>query len=227
MKRIITILLITTLLSGCSGFFSKKEIAKQPAEKVENIAEPAETKAEPIEIKIERPEIKTEPIEKKPSLENTKHKAPSWTTHKGPYFEVKYPSDFKIEYGRERDSVFFYSKDMEVAFYIFSPLWAIRSEPLDAKPDELFQQVSEKIDQTDCRRVLWRTLKSPDYYFSIVDTVQDTLLSDPFKDNDQYCGVGGSWEQKTFGIKYKNQEAYDKYRNTYLEFKNSLIQYAD
>jgi len=30
-----------------------------------------------------------------------------------------------------------------------------------------------------------------------------------------------------FGIKYKNQKAYDAYKKTYMAFKQSLSQYAD
>ena len=33
--------------------------------------------------------------------------------------------------------------------------------------------------------------------------------------------------RKVFGIKYRNQAAYDKARQDYLTFKNSLTQYAD
>jgi hypothetical protein len=69
--------------------------------------------------------------------------------------------------------------------------------------------VSEKF--FDDEQIQWVTIKSSDnsYYRSFVGNRNDGVLT------------------RLFGIKYTNDAAYQKYRDAYIAFKNSLKQYID
>ena len=141
----------------------------------------------------------------------------SWRVYKGAWFEIKYPSNFQVRPSQRSssaqsyDSVFFTAPDKSVEFYVFSPQW--NGDPSDvainSSSEVLVSQTSEKKGSTTVRRV---TIKARDdsYSRSFEDTEDETTNT-----------------RKVFVIKYRNQDAYSRYRQTYLTFKQSLRQFAD
>ncbi len=151
--------------------------------------------------------------------------------YRGAWFDVKYPENFtaaptqptlisKNSNTRVRtDEATFTSPDNNIEFFVYSPLWnGDPKEYLKIKDTE--ELVSEKISTTtdrnsDLQRTRWVTIKAKDnsYYRSFVSITGGINL--------------GSLVHHVFGIKYKNDAAYEQYKNDYLKFKESLIQYAD
>ncbi|MGZ8846105.1 MAG: hypothetical protein ACXW3C_06535 [Pyrinomonadaceae bacterium] len=138
-------------------------------------------------------------------------------TYKGAWFEIKYPSNFKVRpslrssSGRGYDSVFFSSPDGTVEFYVFSPQW--NGEPADIEMNPQSEvQVSQNTEKRAGRIVRRMTIRARDnsYLRSFEDT-EDTTTN----------------TRKVFGIKYRNEAAYSRYRQSYLTFKQSLTQFAD
>ncbi len=139
-----------------------------------------------------------------------------WKTYKGAYFDVRYPASFSARGsqrtdGERYDSAFFRAPDGSVEFYIFSPIW--NGDPQDIEINEATESyVSQKTETRNGIKVRRVTISGKDgsYLRSFEDT-EDTNTN----------------TRKVFGIKYKDQSAYNKYRQTYLTFKQSLKQYAD
>jgi hypothetical protein len=143
----------------------------------------------------------------------------------GYYFDVYYPESFtafpandKEDYGRpyaETDEAFFTSPDGEVEFFIYSPLWSGEPENYTkiAENEKLVSEETKEYDEGDTR-IRWVTIEDKDgsYTRSFVS---------------KYEQISFSEIHHVFGIKYKNQAAYEKYKSAYLDFKNSLVQYAD
>ncbi|MGZ8844550.1 MAG: hypothetical protein ACXW18_12865 [Pyrinomonadaceae bacterium] len=138
-------------------------------------------------------------------------------TYKGAWFEIKYPSNFKVRpslrssSGHGYDSVFFSSPDGSVEFYVFSPQW--NGEPADIEINSQSEvQVSQTTEKREGRIVRRMTIRARDnsYLRSFEDT-EDTTTN----------------TRKVFGIKYRNEAAYSRYRQRYLTFKQSLTQFAD
>ncbi len=101
-------------------------------------------------------------------------------------------------------------------FFVYSPLWSGNPKTyLNAAENE--ELISEK-EET-----------SPDPIFKGTDRVTRWLT---FKDvSGSYIRSAVSIKTESthhvFGVKYKNLEIYEQYKNDYLKFKKSLIQYAD
>jgi hypothetical protein len=146
-----------------------------------------------------------------------------WLTYKGAWFEIKYPSDFKVKPAQKSststkgyDSVYFISPDNNVAFYVFSPQWQgeAKDTDLEINPnrEELIEQniTKEKDQMGNFKTIRTLTVKAKDnsYMRAIRDETTDTT-------------------RLVFGIKYKSKEFYNKYYNAYLLFKKSLKQFAD
>lgn len=138
-------------------------------------------------------------------------------TYEGAWFEVKYPSGFKVKNslpsetaGQGFDSAFFISPDGEVEFYIFSPQWSGEASDITLKQNE--REVSRQVQEGENSTVVFWTIVANNN--SYTRTYQETYNH---LENTNWV----------IGIKYKSQKAYDKYREKYLAFKNSLIQYAD
>ncbi len=140
----------------------------------------------------------------------------NWSTYNGAYFDIQYPSSFKVRPALKGDdgydSVFFTSPDGAVEFYVFSPMW--NGDPSEDIAINLAEEVykAQKQEEKNGKKVRWVTIiaKNKAYTRSYVDT-QDTISN----------------TRLVFGIKYHNQKAYNKYRPAYLKFKKSLKQYAD
>lgn len=145
---------------------------------------------------------------------NTGH---AWLTYKGAWFEIKYPSNFKVRpslrssSAQTYDSAFFSSPDGSVEFYVFSPQW--NGEPTDIEMKSPFEvQVSQNTEKRAGRIVRRVTIRARDnsYLRSFEDT-EDTTTN----------------TRKVFGIKYRDEATYNRYRQSYLTFKQSLKQFAD
>ena len=63
-----------------------------------------------------------------------------WKKYKGTWFDIKYPSDFKPNRVTD-NSVFFTSKNGDVEFYVFSPMWS--GHPEEIKLDKNLESVVE------------------------------------------------------------------------------------
>lgn len=156
------------------------------------------------------------------------------TLFRGSWFDIKYPQDFTaipaapttVHDGKtyvQTDEAYFTSPDGAVEFFVYSPLWA--GDPktyLTITPTE--ELVSEKTDevkederpgQFGDRIVHWVTVKAKDgsYYRSSV-SIREQVGS-------------GSELHHVFGIKYQDSASYEKYKEQYVAFKESLHQYSD
>ncbi len=136
-----------------------------------------------------------------------------WPTWRGSWFDVKYPPGFAARAGAE-DSAFFTSPDGKIEFYVYSPLWggdAAGDVGLKSTTERL---VEEKTQVDGPKTTHWVTIAAKDgsYTRSWVDIKDDNY---------------GSPVNHTFGITYKDAAAYAGWRDAYLAFKGSLVQYAD
>jgi len=146
--------------------------------------------------------------------------ADQWRVHQGAWFSINYPPGFKARPGMKSatripgyDSAFFTAPDKTVEFYVYSPQWSGQPKDIEMNPkSEVY--VSQKTENKGGQKVRWVTIKAKngEYYRSFVDTVDTS---------------SGSELRKTFGIKYRDQKSYNRYRSDYLKFKKSLGQLAD
>ncbi len=133
---------------------------------------------------------------------------------KGAWFDISYPSSFTVLQGIKCqsmdgvESAFFISPDKSVEFYVYSPQWSGEASDIVLKSDE--KLASEKTDVKGNQTIKWFTISAKDgsYTRSYVQTITEST-------------------NQVFGIKYKNQSSFDKYKNEYLNFKKSLVQFAD
>ena len=138
-----------------------------------------------------------------------------WLTYKGAYFAIKYPAGFSVRPSlrsdENPDSAFFAAPDGSVEFYVFSPIW--NGEPRDIEINEATESYVSQNTQTrkgiKIRRVTIRA-RDGSYLRSFEDT-ENTNTNN----------------RTVFGIKYLDQNTYNRYRQTYLTFKKSITQYAD
>ena len=147
----------------------------------------------------------------------------NWLTYKGAWFEIKYPSNFKVKPAQKSatsttgyDSVYFVSPGNNVAFYVFSPQWQGKANESDLEinpnREELIEQniTKEKDQMGNLKTIRAVTVKAKDnsYVRAFRDETTDTT-------------------RIVFGIQYKSNEFYNKYYNDYLFFKKSLRQFSD
>lgn len=143
---------------------------------------------------------------------------PKWRTYKGAWFEIKYPAGFtarpslkSLSFKGKFDSAFFTSADGAVEFYVFSPQWD--GTPSDIELDSLKENPLSHDEQNQgsvrIRRVT--VVAKDSSYTRAFEETENTELN----------------IKRVFGIRYRDQKAYDKYRQAYLAFKRSLRQFAD
>ncbi len=142
----------------------------------------------------------------------------NWPVFKGAWFQIEYPPNFQVKPSLKSktssegyDSAFFVSPGQEVEFYVFSPQWS--GEPDDIKIDPNREVIlSDNFEHQGDKNIRMVTVKDKGgaYLRAWIDT-QDTMSN----------------TRLVFGIKYKDQSAYSKYKKQYLIFKNSLKQFAD
>jgi hypothetical protein len=136
-------------------------------------------------------------------------------TYKGAWFDVQYPLGFKVVPRQKSatnaegyDAVSFLSADGLVEFYVYSPQWSGTSDWTKRRSGE--KLTSKSTEQAGDQTITYVTFKGPGYTRSYADYRQP-----------QY---NVRW---VFGYRYKHSAAYHAYRNLYLQFKQSLKQFAD
>ncbi|NSW58037.1 MAG: hypothetical protein HPY44_18690 [Armatimonadetes bacterium] len=143
----------------------------------------------------------------------------AWRTYQGPWFDIDYPAGFSVSgdtfdldpRGRlYSDAALFLSPGgAPVQFYVYSPQWSGKSEWAQPRADEKLGEV--RTERRGSKTVTWTSVTGPGGYTRAwVETVDEMTNTN-----------------HVFGIKYRNQAAYSKYKAKYLEFKESLVQYAD
>lgn len=141
----------------------------------------------------------------------------TWQKYEGAWFEIKYPAGFRVRPSQPStsangyDSAFFLSSDGTVEFYVFAPQWNGTARDIEVDP-ETETIVSQNVARSGNKRILRVTIRAQDgsYLRSYEDT-EDVVTN----------------TRKTFGIKYVNAAAYNRYRQSYVRFKASLVQFAD
>jgi hypothetical protein len=121
------------------------------------------------------------------------------------------PSQPSSSSTRGYDSVFFSAQDGTVEFYVFSPQWNGIPSDIEINPqtEVLVSRDASQKSGKNIRRITIRALEGS-YLRSYEDT-EDTTTN----------------TRKVLGIKYVNAAAYNRYRQAYLVFKASLVQFAD
>lgn len=140
-----------------------------------------------------------------------------WRTYKGAWFEIRYPGSFSVHPSMPSssasgyDSVFFTSPDDTIAFYVFSPQWNGTPGDIEIDPaNEIL--ISHKVERRSGKTVRRVSIRARDnkYFRAFEDTEDHTTNT-----------------RRVFGITYRDQNAYNRYRQAYLLFKSSLRQFAD
>jgi hypothetical protein len=141
-----------------------------------------------------------------------------WLTYKGAHFEVKYPATFKarpslksISFDGQYDSAVFTAPDGSAEFYVFAPMWNGKPTDIEIDParEEVLSQHTETKGTVNVRRVTI-TAKDKSYIRSFEDSENTDLNI-----------------RRVFGFKYRDQNAYHRYKQHYLTFKRSLQQFSD
>lgn len=139
--------------------------------------------------------------------------------YNGAWFTIEYPGNFKakslmksLTAGEGYDSAIFTSPDNTVEFYIFSPQWSGENPEIDLKPNEIKEKPSVSHNKRTGKTITMWTI-----------TAKDGSYSRSYRETSEYEGTV-RW---VVGIKYKDKASYNKYRNLYVKFRDSLIQFAD
>ena len=150
-------------------------------------------------------------------------------THKGNYFSIDYPEDFKVVTSYSKDEAHFISPNKNVEYFVYSPLWG--GEPVDyltvKSSEKLIKEKTVKGKNNNPARDInrdmqitkWVSLQAKNGVYT------RAYLHIKRKSSDETLKMGDI--DLVFGFKYKNKKAYDIYKKAYKLFKNSLEQYAD
>lgn len=222
MKKIILLVALYLLLflgTGCQSQQIKDQVASLPP-----VVEDLQAQTAPESKKQEKDEVM---ISKKSTQVGT-------TLYRGSWFDLEYPQDFiakpvtpttvfNEQIYVQTDEAYFTSPDGNVEFFVYSPLSSGNPENYlnVASTEELVSEKTESIKESERpgqigdRIVRWVTIKAKDgsYYRSFVSIKEQV-------------GTGTDLHH-LFGIKYHDNESYEKYREAYVAFKESLKQYAD
>lgn len=143
---------------------------------------------------------------------------PGIKIYKGAWFAISYPEAFTVQpslpsatSSEGNESAFFTSPGGEVSFYVFSPQWS-------GTPTDIALQPNEKIISRDSSYSQERRSMAINWTIEANDKTYRRSYQEIKMDENI------NW---IFGIKYKDEAAYNKYKQDYINFKNSIIQYAD
>lgn len=137
--------------------------------------------------------------------------------YSGGWFDVRYPASFTArgsivttsgETGKF-DSARFTSPDGKVTFYVYAPQWRGDPTDIDLGPDE-----------REGSREVKRTKKNTVTFWTIVARNGATRS---YQKTEEHAS-NTSW---VVGIEYADQASYQRYRQQYLQFKQSLRLHAD
>ncbi len=137
---------------------------------------------------------------------------------KGAWFEIKYPVTFTPRIIKKSstkqdgaDAAAFLSPDRLVEFYIFSPQWNGAAPGIELNPK------SERLDSKKSAKtkngiITWTSISS--------------LRGEYTRSYQDFESISGHihW---VVGIKYKDINSYERYKNQYILFKKSLVQLSD
>ena len=197
---------------------------------------PAEDEASAVSPVVE--ELESQEVEETPSKEprpevDEEETSDETKLYKGTYFDVTYPAAFAAKPSAPTstmnginhvmtDEAYFLSPDETVEFFVFSPLWG--GDPMTytgiAPSEELVSEKTEEMKEDDVegqfgdKIVRWVTVKA-----------NDGSYTRSFVSIRTQVGTGSDLHH-VFGIKYQDQESYEKYRDAYIAFKSSLKQYS-
>jgi len=145
-----------------------------------------------------------------------------WLTYRGPWFDIDYPASFRpVGYDRapgsddyDEDGMRFRSPDGAAVFYVYSPLWGGDPAWPTVWPGETVLERTSRDEGNGIERkhLTWVTVVGPrdEYSRAWLELQQPEL-------NVKYY----------FGIRYDSMAAYDRWRDEYSRFKDSLVQYSD
>jgi hypothetical protein len=156
---------------------------------------------------------------------------PSIRDYNGDWFKISYPYDFianpPVAVGRfraETDEAKFTSPDGSAEFFVYSPQWS--GEPtnyLSAAPNETVLSNQSSVD-TNSKAIFG-------YPYRVTRYITFAAKDGSYKRSAVSIKTGFPNQEANFhlvfGIKYKDQASYDRYLQKYLDFKASLVQYAD
>lgn len=137
---------------------------------------------------------------------------------KGAWFDIRYPANFvvkpslisKANNKEGYESVFFTSPDGDVIFYVFSPWWSGKATDISLKAGEKLIS-KDSADDGLQRTVKSWTIEANDK--SYLRSYQEIIMDDHIN--------------MVFGIQYKDEAAYNKYKVQYIAFKESLNRYIE
>ncbi len=151
------------------------------------------------------------------------------TIYNGNWFSISYPKMFKAQPIEpvifinnyiyvETDEASFSSENEEVEFFVYSPQWGGNPHAyLKATNREEIISKEEESNQGD-----FDEENASEYTTSYI-----TFKEVSGKYTRSVVSIKTATTHLVFGIKYKNLKSYNKYKEDYLKFKTSLIQYAD
>jgi len=138
-------------------------------------------------------------------------------TFSGGWFNIRYPANFTVRISQRSasagdngaESVFFRSPGNEVEFYVFAPQWS--GEAHDIALDPVAETMGDKSTSKkgDETITLW-TIQAKDGSYS-----------------RSYREIRTENTRTILGIRYRDKQAYSKYKKQYVRFRGSLKQFAD
>lgn len=135
----------------------------------------------------------------------------------GAWFDIEYPSHFKAENSLKSstntegfDSAVFTSPDGKVHFYVFSPQWSGTPSDIKVVPGE---KITDNVEENVNGKVVKKWTVA--------------AIDGTYQRSYEQTSEAGNNVSKIIGIKYASPSDLAKYRNEFLHFKQSLIQYAD
>jgi hypothetical protein len=202
------------ILSICLNLFTACKNDNSKVEELEKKIEQQSAEMQNMKESLLEKELEVKNIEK--SKTTAEVESDDHSTFHGAWFDIKYPSTFiargsmPSKSSDKFDSATFTSPDNSVEFYVYSPQYNGAAHDISLKSNE--KQASSKHDDSKSRHIEWWTIEAKDK--SYIRSYQKTTDK-----NSNSISI--------IGLKYKNQESYNKYKREYLAFKASLNQFAD
>jgi len=146
--------------------------------------------------------------------------------YSGYYFKVDIPQGFKVDLNRSSNNyVTLVTDEAGVEFFVYAPMWSRYHEYLDQRIDEVL------VSKEDKKLPKAGTDLSGTYRLYTYYTYQNKNTGVLRSIVDQRSQVGlenrDSELRVVFGVTYPDYKTYEEYKDLYLEFKNSLVQFAD
>jgi len=140
-----------------------------------------------------------------------------WKAFKGAFFEVGVPPGFiakPVTSNGQVNTVHLVNKALSAEFMVFSPQWNGEAPFKKAADNE--KLVSREVTKEAKTSTEDITIEAKDGSYTRF------VVSQTFGDD-----ANGSHTNKTFGIKVANMESYRKIKTLYLQWKKTLVQFAD